>query len=184
MNQDANDHSPVTKGLQCRDDYRSSGRFQGGIAQPVLRVGLFSEFVPNHDEVLLPEDGRPFSLMPREWPSGCPANDADDLGAVQRAGRGISAFRTLLKRSPSPKSGGLGTGFSGAGELGTIRASPEIGQRINKVSLTIRNARLAAATTSSGIIWMYFQFLLYWPHSRIARSNGPKLSPIAAKCES
>ena len=32
----------------------------------------------------------------------CPANDADDLGAVQRTGRGISAFRTLLKRSPSP----------------------------------------------------------------------------------
>ena len=40
----------------------------------------------------------------REWPSGCPANDANDLGAVQRASRSISAFRTLLKRSLSPAS--------------------------------------------------------------------------------
>jgi hypothetical protein len=45
------------------------------------------------------------TLVPREWPSGRRANDADDLGAVQRAGRGISAFRTLLKQSPSPTKG-------------------------------------------------------------------------------
>ena len=33
---------------------------------------------------------------------------ADDLGAVQRACRGISAFRTLLKRSPSPACATIG----------------------------------------------------------------------------
>jgi hypothetical protein len=42
----------------------------------------------------------PFSLVPRERPSSRPAHDADDLGAVQRASGGASAFRTLLKRSP------------------------------------------------------------------------------------
>src|SRR5580700_6244645 len=33
-----------------------------------------------------------------EQPSSRPANDADELRTVQRAGRGISAFRALLKR--------------------------------------------------------------------------------------
>jgi hypothetical protein len=89
-------HSVAETNLDLQALIASAEAFAGpGIIVPTRNTGLFR-------------------WCPREWPSGCPANDADDLGAVQRAGRGISAFRTLLKRSPSPKSGGLGTGFSGS----------------------------------------------------------------------
>src|SRR5260221_1265591 len=45
-----------------------------------------------------------FRLVPRELPSRRPANDADEQGPVQRAGRGISAFRSLLRALGSRKS--------------------------------------------------------------------------------
>src|SRR3984957_9388167 len=42
----------------------------------------------------------------------------------------------------------------------------------------------AACTVCSGIIWIYGQCFPYWPHSRIASSNGPQRSPISLKCAS
>ena len=34
---------------------------------------------------------------------------------------------------------------------------------------------------SSGKVWMYFHFSLYWPFSKIAQEKGPKVSPIFLK---
>ena len=41
----------------------------------------------------------PFFIGASRMPSGHRAHDTDDLGAVQRANRGISTFRFLLKPS-------------------------------------------------------------------------------------